>query len=606
MAGTLSPKLSALLDRGIASHRAGDVQAALAMYNAVLKKKPLQADALWLKGSAYVSLGDGQAAVEWLTKAAKRRPNDAAIINDLGMAYEAAGDIPAARDAYSKAYALNSDVPSTRVNVARFALKDGDAAKALEEADKAIKAQPNLVEAHNVRGLALQAANRDDEALAAFAVALAQSPNDSGVLFNKGALLRSKGDIEGAKIALERAVIAAKVGSDDWAKSKMTLGLAYVDVGDYAAAGILYNEVLAHDPDHVETLINRADNMKLLGDIPAAEQGYDAALELEDDNATARSNRAFIHLVKRNWATGWDDHEARWAIEQPASVHRGRGIPPWDGSGENAPSVLVWGEQGLGDQILYLAPLDDLVATGARPTLELDPRLVPVAQRSFPDIEVFEYGALDDDQLLEFDYQIPVGSLGRFLRRSADAFPEPKPYMKADPILTNELRKAYVEKASGRKLVGLAWNSVNPKTGARKSLPLEQWDSILSEADSLFVSLQYGDVEEAVTKASEATGANIFVDGEIDPITDFDAAAAQVAAMDLVIATSNTAVHLAGALGKTVWVMVPAIPAWRWGLEGDSAPWYPNLRIFRQPEPGDWASVINDVTNALAEWQSKS
>jgi ADP-heptose:LPS heptosyltransferase len=131
---------------------------------------------------------------------------------------------------------------------------------------------------------------------------------------------------------------------------------------------------------------------------------------------------------------------------------------------------------------------------------------------------------------------------------------------------------------------------------------LADWDSILTTADAQFVSLQYGDVNDSIASALEKTGIRVEVDGEVDPLADFDAAAAQVAAMDLIIATSNTAVHLAGALGKTVWVMVPAVPDWRWGLEGDTAPWYPNLRLFRQKEPGDWAPVIRDVSTALKQW----
>jgi len=120
--------------------------------------------------------------------------------------------------------------------------------------------------------------------------------------------------------------------------------------------------------------------------------------------------------------------------------------------------------------------------------------------------------------------------------------------------------------------------------------------------DAHFVSLQYGEVDAAIEAAKIATGVHIKVDADVNPMADFDAAAAQVAAMDLVIATSNTAVHLAGALGKTVWVMIPAVPDWRWGLEGDTAPWYPNLRLFRQKEQGDWGPVIREVSTALEQW----
>lgn len=598
----LPPKLAARLNQGFESHKAGDLQAALKAYDSVLKKKPLHADALWLKGSVFVGLGDGPSAVAWLTKASKRRPTDAAITNDLGMAYESCGDITAARAAFKKAQALDSEEPSVRVNIARYALTDGQADIALSEADKAIKTQPSLVGAHNVRGLALAALGREDEGLAAFAVALTQSPNDIGLLFNKGDLLRKRGAFENGQLALKRVVELANPGSDDWAKAIMSLGLIHVELGQYAEATTCYDDVLGICPGHVETLTNRADLKHLLGDLVGAEQDNAKALELDGDNAAARSNQAFIHLAKRNWGVGWDDNEARWLVDEPASIRRDRRMPAWDGVSSEKASLLVWGEQGLGDQILFSTQVADLVASGVYPTLEVDRRLAPLLQRSFPDLPVFGYDEIPIEDLRALDQQIAMGSLGRFFRRSTESFPEPEAFLKPDAELTERLRQKYLGGASGRPVIGLAWNSINPRTGSRKSLPLAEWDSILTTTDACFMSLQYGEVEEAIGAAKAATGVHINIDNDVDPLADFDAAAAQVAAMDLVIATSNTAVHLAGALGKTVWVMVPAVPDWRWGLEGDTAPWYPSVRLFRQKEPGDWAPVIRDVSTALKKW----
>ncbi len=598
----LPPKLATRLNQGLESHRAGDLQAALKAYDSVLKKKPLNADALWLKGSVFVGLGDGPSAVAWLTKAVKRRPADAAITNDLGMAYESCGDIEAARDAFKKAQGLDPEEPSVRVNIARYALADGQADVALHEADEAIKTQPYLVEAHNTRGLALVTLGREEDGLTAFAAALEQSPNDVGVLFNKGDLLRKRGAFENGQLALRRVADLAGPGSDDWAKAMMSLGLIHVELGQYTDAMTCYNSVLGQCPGHVDTLTNRADLRYLLGDLVSAEQDNTLALGLDGDNATARSNQAFIHLARRNWGVGWDDNEARWLVDEPTSIRRDRGIPAWDGVSSEKTSLFVWGEQGLGDQILFSTQVADLVASGVHPTLEVDRRLAPLLQRSFPDLTVFAYDEISVEGLRVFDGQIAMGSLGRFLRRSAESFPEPKAFLKQDAELTEQLRRKYLEGATGKPVIGLAWNSINPRTGSRKSLPLAEWGSILTMTDAHFVSLQYGEVDAAIEAAKIATGVHIKVDADVNPMADFDAAAAQVAAMDLVIATSNTAVHLAGALGKTVWVMIPAVPDWRWGLEGDTAPWYPNLRLFRQKEQGDWGPVIREVSTALEQW----
>ena len=122
----------------------------------------------------------------------------------------------------------------------------------------------------------------------------------------------------------------------------------------------------------------------------------------------------------------------------------------------------------------------------------------------------------------------------------------------------------------------------------------------------MFVSLQYGDVKETVREAVQKYGAEIFIDEAVNPMEDFDAAASQAAAMDLVVSTSNTTVHLAGALGQQVWVMVPAYPEWRWGLKGDTVPWYENVRLFRQPTVGDWDSVLDQVAQELGVWEPKT
>ncbi|MDG2244531.1 MAG: tetratricopeptide repeat protein [Rhodospirillaceae bacterium] len=599
----MSPKLAAVLDRGMALHRAGNLSAALEAYNKVLKKQPRQPDALSFKGVALMRLGDAEGAVKLLSLAAKRRPEDAIILNDLGMAQEAMGDADSAYQTFQKAYELDPALPAALVNMARYGLAAGDADEALVQADRAIKAQPGFVQAYNVRGLALQALYRKDEALIAYAAALAQSPNDADALFNKGELLRQMGTEDGALTALERAIQATAEGSRVWVKAAMTIGLIQASQGDHEAAMRLYNRVLEQAPSDVSTLINRGELKQKLGDIDGADADFSAALDIDNESPIARFNKACGYLLSGDWAAGWDAHEARWSIGDPSLHSRARGIAKWDGAFKGGLKVLVWGEQGLGDQVLFSGLIRDLVCSGLDLTVELDQRMVPLLQRSFPDLNVVSYDSLQPDELLSFDAQIALGSLGRFLRRSPEAFPEAESYLTADAEHARRLRQKYLDAAAGRKVVGVAWNSVNPSSGVAKSLPLNQWGPILKPEDATFVSLQYGDVADDVRAASTAAGVDILVDEEIDPIADFDGAAAQIAAMDLIISTSNTAVHVAGALGVPTWVMVPIAPNWRWGFDGQSAPWYPNLRLFRQASYGEWDSVIAEVADAFEAWR---
>lgn len=601
MVRALTPKLAGLLDKGLASYKTGDIETALKSYSKVLKKRPSQPDALWLKGVAHLALGQTSAAVGLITRAAKLRPNDPAILNDLGMAYEADGNLSAARDAFNRALSLDPAVASAQVNVARCALADGRHYDALEGADRAIALQPSLGSGHNIRGLALKAMGRKDEALAAMETALVLEPNAPEVLVNKGELLRELGDKQQSQFALEKALTLAQVGSVDWVNATMTLGLLFAQTNQHDQALDCYNSVLALVPGHYQTLVNRGELYQSAGNIEAAEQDYSLAINCSDSAETAKFNLSRIRLIQQSWSEGWDLYESRWETEEFLGHDRSRSLPPWDGSFHSEElKLLVWGEQGLGDQILFASQIGDLAQKDITPILEVDPRLAPLVQRSFPDLCVYAYGSVPADTLDLLDAQIPVGSLGRFLRRKTSDFDATGPFLIAEANRADELRRRYLTAAQGRKVVGIGWHSVNPSFGAQKSLPLEQWAGVLSEnKGAFFVALQYGDVEEEVRRASGVSGAEIFVDPDVDQILDFEAAAAQVAAMDLVISTSNTAVHLAGALGVPTWVMVSKVPEWRWGLAGETTPWYESVRVYRQSEQGDWGAVLTAVNGDL-------
>lgn len=601
----LTPKLAGLLDRGLEDHKTGNIEQALKSYDAVLRKRPGQPDALWLRGVALMHQGQNVAAVKSIERACKARPHDPEILNDLGMAYEAQENQEAAVDAYRKALKLGPDVAAVQINIARCELSLGNSSAALEAVDKALALQPAVNGGHNLRGVTLKSLGRQDEALSAFAAAISHEPNNAVALVNKGELLREMGQLERARVTLERAVAISQQGSQDWANALVTLGLLATNDGSPETAKKYYDEVLLDLPDHLEALVNRGELNQSIGNIEAAEADCAAALKVDRSCAEARFNLGRIHLLHQRWDTGWEDYAARWQTEDFSSQNRSRGIPPWDGQTKSGSKLLIWGEQGLGDQILFTSQIPDLLRKELNPVIEIDPRLVPLIKRSFSGLEVFAYDSIDPEIQSSIDHEVPIGSLGRVLRKTSESFGTAGPYLHAEPGLTRQLRKRYLKGAQGRKVIGIAWHSINPFFGADKSLSLERWEPILAQhADTFFVSLQYGAVHDTVKAASDATGADILIDPEVDPIADFDAAAAQVGAMDLIISTSNTAVHLAGALGKPTWVMVPHVPEWRWGLEGESVPWYESVRVFRQAKQGDWDSVLTVVDGELRRYLS--
>ena len=255
---------------------------------------------------------------------------------------------------------------------------------------------------------------------------------------------------------------------------------------------------------------------------------------------------------------------------------------------------------------MFASMLNDLRQSNANIMVECEQRLISLFQRSFPDIRFFCRTNPPDQQLLNpnIDYQISMGSLGQWLRTDLDSFKQGQSYyLTACPDKTAELRNKYQQLASGRKLVGISWKStdISQRRAKSKSTSLEYWASVLSQPNCHFINLQYGDIETEVAKFESDTNLKVYQDKEIDPLVNLDGFAAQISALDLVISTSNTTVHMAGALGKRVWTLLPHIPDWRWTLDREDALWYPAMRLFRQSSIGDWQDVFKRVSHALSQ-----
>jgi hypothetical protein len=233
--------------------------------------------------------------------------------------------------------------------------------------------------------------------------------------------------------------------------------------------------------------------------------------------------------------------------------------PAWNGQPLEGKTLHVWGEQGVGDQVLYAGVIDEARARAGRCVLECEPRLVPLFERSFAGVEVVPQTTPAQQRISAPDIgaQIAVGSLSRFFRTDLASFPRHRGYLRADPTRVALLRERYRRLGSGR-VVGLSWRSTRKDLGLWKSAPLAGWAPILAVPGVAFINLQYGDCTAELVDVEQHIGTAIHCDGEVDPLKDLDAFAAQISALDLVITTSNTTAHFAGALGVPVWTLLPA------------------------------------------------
>jgi hypothetical protein len=329
-------------------------------------------------------------------------------------------------------------------------------------------------------------------------------------------------------------------------------------------------------------------------------ESYQRALVLQPDYTLSAFHLALARLLLGDFRHGWDDYELRQLDRD--YPRRAAVYPRWDGSPLSTRTILVQREQGLGDEIMFSSCLPQVIETAAHCIIECEPRLLGIFRRSFPSAMVFASTSdvIPPREIAEqvIDFAIPAGSVPRFLRKGVGDFPRHDGYLKADPQRIARWRERLSLLGPGLK-VGISWiGGVRKTRREMRSLPLEAWLPILRLTGVSFVSLQYtADAGDAAAAFCERHGVPIEHWGEA--IEDYEETAALVCALDLVVSVCTAVIHLAGALGRPVWVMAPYSPEWRYGFSGGTMPWYPSARVFRQPAFGEWGPVTESVAAEL-------
>lgn len=477
------------------------------------------------------------------------------------------------------------------------ALACGDAQEAADALRLALHYDPALAEAHLRLGAALQALGRRGEAAACFARAVEVAPGSAQAWRRLGLARLEDGDAEAAADALvqalERSPQSAPLLND----------LGYVlgrHLGRTDEAIALLERALAADPACVDAFVNRGMLRQQSGELDAALEDYERALALQDV-PEARLNRGLLRLAGGDFAGAWPDYEARMAVQGPA-LHGRYPFPRWDGSRLAGRTLLVYGEQGLGDEIMFAGCLPDVVAAARQVILQCSPRLAALFRRSFPGARVHGGGQTDADlgwlaALPRPDAMAGIGSLPGFLRRRHEDFPRHAGYLQADPDRVRHWRERLASAGPGRP-VGLSWRGGTASTRrAARSLDLETLLPVLRVPGVCFVSLQYGECREEIDRVARAHGIRLVHFQEA--VDDLDEMAALICAVDEVVSVCTAAIHLAGALGRPTRVLVPAVPEWRYLRSGDGMPWYPSVVMHRQRAAGEWGDVVGAVARHL-------
>ncbi len=485
-------------------------------------------------------------------------------------------------------------------------------------------------EFHDARGTSLRGLRRFEEALASYNRALAANPDSVVTRSNICALMIDAGDYAQA----ERAARDALRIDANSAAARLNLGVSLLAQDRASDAETEFRKALEINPKHIKARLRLSEALRDQDRLAEMRAELDRVRELDPDNADLQLhlgllsqdvegnlavalehfhaaqriapqhpapffNEALLHLLDGNFSREtWDLYEQRKRLPDRIDGYGKITLPEWDGTATKPGDLLVYGEQGLGDEIMFSSMLPQALERAPRLRLAAQPRLVSLFARSFPGADVIPWdrdaGAPDPGRAKR---AVAIGSLGRFLRCSRDAFPQHQGYLRADSGRVAGFRDRLAALGPGRK-IGISWRGGVPLTWrARRSLTLDDLQPLLERADCKFVNLQYGDVAGEIDRFAGVSGVRI--ETLHDATQDFEDAAALVSALDLVISICNTTVHLAGALGRPAWVLSPSAPEWRYGLIGKLMIWYPSVEIFRQPRHGDWASVLADINARL-------
>lgn len=485
--------------------------------------------------------------------------------------------------------------------LARTLISRGDRGGSLGAARRAVALAPGGAPHWNNLALLLRTAGALDRADACLGFALGLDPRYEPALLNRSVVRAERGDDAGAGRMRLRGAALLPVPDP----FRRALAGRAVTEGRHGDARELLRVALAVAPSDAESWTDLGLVRDELG-APGARAAMRRALALAPSNIWARWNQSVLWLADGDLEAGYRDYDVRWT--EPLATDR-IGLfrhPLWTG-GPVRRRLLLWGEQGLGDEILYAGMLPEAVRRAGAVTLECEPRLVPLFARSFPGVTVV---ARRDPPAAEtaapdIDAHSTTLRLPRLFRRRAGDFPDHGGYLRPDPGRMLAWRQALA--GDGGPVVGFSWTGGSARTGANKVPAAGAWAPFAGIAGLRLVSLIGGAGEdEAIARLPEALARRIRPCPDPAFRDDLDSAAALIAALDGVVGIAGTTAHLAGALGVPGLVLLPRAPIWVWGRSGARCPWYPSLSLFRQSADGDWTDAMHQAARALAHRHGKS
>ena len=528
------------LQHGVEAQKAGQLHEAKRLYNAILKAQPKHPDANHNMGALIVSFGKIELALPFFKRALEANPN----IAQFWYSYI---DVLIKLERLIDAKALLDQAKSKGAEDAGFVRLE----QRLNEANKALTIKTNRADAYYNMGIALKEQSKLEEAIVAYNKAISIKPDHIQAYNSMGNALLEQCKLEEAKEA--------------------------------------YNKAISIRPEHLDSYINMGIALQEQCKMEEAIEAYNKALAIQPDNAKAHHNLSFALLAAKNFDQGFIQSEWRWKTKERDGTFLQSAKPMWNG--EKNQRVLVWGEQGIGDELMFSSILPDLYATSLKILVKCDKRLIPLFERSFPAGVIY----FSKDQPVpedEYDFHIPMGSLPLTFRKSLDSFKKSASgFLKCD-ISKAESIKAQLMHKYDKKIVGISWKTASPIRGSiNRNINLAELARALDCSNIQLLCLQYGDISDEIEAVKRDFGIEVIQFSEVDNKNDIDGLASLILACDHIVSIDNVTVHLAGALGVKVTALLPFSPRWIWG-DGSESFWYNSVAPLKQNLYQNWGNVL--------------
>jgi len=580
--------VTATIEKAEQHHQAGRLEQAEVLYKIVTQSHPDHSAALHCLGMIAYQRGQYNLAAEFVAKAIAANRQIAQFHNTLGVVLAAVGKTEKAIDAYRRAISLKPDYAEAYANMAGTLQSQGQYAAAVENCKKAIQLQPALAEAYYNLANILRQQGRHDEAIENYQQMIRLRPDFAMAYGNLAVTLKEQGRdaeaIEGYKQAIRFMPADATLRHD--------LGAVLKDCGRYDEATENYKQAIRLDPDYAEAYNSLGVAMKERGRCAEAIENYEQAIRLKPDYADAHWNRSLALLLSGRISEGWKEYQQRYDdLNTTASLYYSKETL-WDGSSFAGKTLFVRYQQGLGDNIQFIRYLPMVKERGGTVIYETKKPLTDLLRRLSRIDELVEVSS-DGRPAADFDLHVSLLDLPRVFGTTIETIPSNVPYLYADPAKAQVWQNRIVRKDLA---VGIVWaGAAAHRNDRNRSCTLVDF-APLAEIDGIrLYGLQKGNGSEQADMSS----AEIIAANPGEEFEDFTDTAAAIENMDLVVSVDTAVLHLAGAMGKPVWALLPYAPDWRWMLKRQDSPWYPTMKLFRQKSPGCWPDVFDEVKKEL-------